>query len=483
MLNSYSSRRQAQRGESAQGSRKIGESSRSPLSERAHLKLLTESCMPEEKDAGKRINFKSGVADLLYRQAGGRCSVPRCTNPTMGPHYASEGAVNMGVACHIYSAAEDGPRGWGGQGEAFISSEANGIWCCQYHSVLIDKKKGRDYPATQLFAWKELAEARARKQMNDVPSPLGWVDSIEFTAFVRHLELPRVELSRCSLLWAENGAGKSALMQVAAATSDARHGERFLDATVQDAAGNRRPARFAARVTYSTVDTVNKSIDIEISERALTRTVGITPCLLPPGDIEMIYCSEQSRMRLDHEDDLDFLMRVLNLDKSALLALSRLSKGVLMPGTMHFAHADEDSEDEAPPPKKFKADGAAHIELSFKKKDRDFDVSFAGLSSSEQSRLILDLFIAKAREVAKQRLTLLMIEDLANSFDDTNFATLLNALTTEPFQSLVTLPPKHVKSSLDTSGAERLLKDLPHLSAWRLVTLPPPLQQRSRASS
>ena len=59
----------------------------------------------EKNDSEKRIDFKSGVPDLLYRQAGARCSVPRCTNPTMGPYYANEGAVNMGVASHIYSAA------------------------------------------------------------------------------------------------------------------------------------------------------------------------------------------------------------------------------------------------------------------------------------------------------------------------------------------------------------------------------------------
>ena len=60
----------------------------------------------EDKEEKKRIDFKSGVPDLLYRQAGGRCSVPRCSNPTMGPYYAKDGAVNMGVASHIYSAAE-----------------------------------------------------------------------------------------------------------------------------------------------------------------------------------------------------------------------------------------------------------------------------------------------------------------------------------------------------------------------------------------
>lgn len=137
-------------------------------------------------DAKKRLDFNKGVPDILYKQAGGRCSVPRCNNPTMGPYYDHEGAVNMGVACHIYSASENGPRGWGGKDPEFIKSEKNGIWCCQYHATLIDKKKGKDYPANVLFAWKKLAEARTLKNMNDTPSPLGWVESIEFTEFVSH---------------------------------------------------------------------------------------------------------------------------------------------------------------------------------------------------------------------------------------------------------------------------------------------------------
>lgn len=61
----------------------------------------------------------------------------------MGPYYESDGAVNMGTACHIYSAAAEGPRGQGGKDKAFLESEANGIWCCAYHGTLIDKKKAK----------------------------------------------------------------------------------------------------------------------------------------------------------------------------------------------------------------------------------------------------------------------------------------------------------------------------------------------------
>ena len=431
----------------------------------------------EKNDSEKRIDFKSGVPDLLYRQAGARCSVPRCTNPTMGPYYANEGAVNMGVASHIYSAAENGPRGWGGKDEAFISSVANGIWCCQYHSVLIDKNKGKDYPAPTLFAWKELAEARVRKQMNDSPSPLGWVESIEFTKFVRHLTALRIDLSRCTLLWAKNGAGKSSLIEITASISNARHAERFSESSTLDASGNKSPASFSAQVTYSTVDALSKVIHLDISERRLVRREGATLCLLPPGDLEIIYCNDESRSRVVNEDDLEFLLRVLDLDKSALLALASWSKGVLMPGEFEFKQADEDTDDydeNVIPPKKYKADGKPYMELMFKKYPRDFFVSYAGLSTSEQDRIVLDLFIAKAREVAKQRLTLVLIDDLAHSLDEKNFARLLGALASETFQSLLTLPPRLEKNFLELPGDQPQLKEMQELHGWKLETLPQP---------
>ena len=390
----------------------------------------------------------------------------------MGPYYANEGVVNMGVAAHIYSAAEDGPRGWGGKDEEFIGSEANGFWCCQYHSVLIDKNKGRDYPALLLFTWKALAEARVRKQMNDLPSPLGWVSSVEFDEFPKHLKLPKIELSRSTLVSAENGAGKSALMQIAASITDARHAERFILSSGLAPADGLQRNRFSSRVTYTTVDTLSKVVRLEIADGTLIRWIGTQLCLLPPGDIEVIYCSAESLKKLEHEDDLDFLMRVLNIDKSALIALLRASNGVLMPGNFHFSQADDDSDNEADEPttKKVKVDGRPYMKITFKKRGHDFSVSYCGLSGSEKGRLLLDLFISKAREVSMQRLTLFMAEDLPASLDKDNFAKLLSVLADEPFQSLLSLPPAQKKAVLDLSSGTVSLKEADHLRGWTLVT-------------
>ncbi len=431
--------------------------------------------MAENINTEMRINFDGHVPDLLYRQAGGRCSVPRCTNPTMGPYYNIKGAVNLGIACHIYSASKDGPRGWGDKDEAFIKSEANGLWCCAVHGNVIDKKNGRDYPVSQLFAWKALAEARVLKQINDSPSPLGWVETVEFTRFNPKIMPPKVQLSRCTLLWsAENGTGKSALMQLAASISDAGFAERFLGDITKYSADEDIPTRFAGKVTYSTVDTLSKVVQLEFMVGELVRRIGTTTCLLPPGDVAFIFCERDPLQRLNGEDDLDLLMRVLDLDKSALLALARLSTGVLMAGDFRFSHVEEDIEDKTgdKPQKRIKEDGSPYMELSFKKARGESFISFAGLSGSEHTRLVLDLFISKAREVAKERLTLLMLDDIVNSLDDGNFGHLLDALSKESFQSLVVLPPRKENSFLNVDGDAASLGDENRFSEWRVATLP-----------
>lgn len=415
-----------------------------------------------------RIDFRPGVPETLFKKAGGRCSVPRCKNPTMGPFFQRDDAVNMGVACHIYSASENGPRGRGGKDPEFIRSENNGIWCCEYHSPLIDKANGCDYPADVLFAWKALAEARTLKQMNDIPSPLGWVESIEFTQFPGLKQLPKIMLSRRTLMTGRNCCGKSSLMQAAASITHSKYADRFSGAKY----GILQSESFCAKIIYSTVDALSKEILLEINGLEIARSEGVIPYLLPPGDIEVIYCSEADRRKLDHEDDVDYLMRALNVDKSALFALAKIGSGPLLPGKITFERAmlyDDETEVETP---RSKQDGDAYYELRFKKRGSQGEpLPFVNLSTSEQGRIIIDLLIIKAREVSKQRLTILLIENLSINFDEINFELLLRVLSMEDFQIVVLLPPAREKDILDKTQEKPMLKELDYLKFWQLFVV------------
>lgn len=279
----------------------------------------------------KRINFRSGVPDILYKRAGGTCSVPRCKNPTMGPFCNDSEAVNLGVACHIYSAAKNGPRGYADKDPQFISSEKNGIWCCVHHAALIDKKNGKDYPAATLFAWKKLAEARTLKQMNDIPSPLGWISSIEFLKYENLKMPPKVDLSRRTFIFGRNCSGKSSLMEAAACISQSKYAERFRRSRIAPNLMEDTPD-FKAKIIYSTVDTLSKEVTVEVTNGVPKRFDGGTQCLLPPGDISILYCSSYEQNHKYNEDDVDYLTRYLNIDQSSLIALLKNRNNSLFSG-------------------------------------------------------------------------------------------------------------------------------------------------------
>ncbi|HHY0523200.1 TPA: hypothetical protein ACVU5K_005008 [Vibrio parahaemolyticus] len=416
-----------------------------------------------------RIDFKPQVPEILYKQAGARCSVPRCSNPTMGPFYDLDGAVNMGVACHIYSASENVPRGWGGKDADFISSEKNGLWCCQYHAALIDKKNGRDYPASTLFAWKELIEARTRKLMNDTPSPLGWIESIAIDKFASDKGIsPNIELSRWSLIWGKNGVGKTALLEFAASISNAKYAERF--------SGNQNSI-FETNVKYSTVDSFNKNLTLSIVNGDFKRLENGVECLLPPGDLEVIYCDVGDLRAHEHEDHIDVMQRVLNVDKAALMSLCSIGTKTLIPGEIKFEPGvveDEDDwdyeNDTYVTKPRLKLNEEPFYELYFKRKNSSLDrfVSFEQLSTSERAKLILDLQITKAREIAKQRLTLLLVEGLAVNFDKVSFRSLLNAVENENFQAIVSIPPFLDGEVIDKKQSTVCLQDHDYLRSWSL---------------
>lgn len=367
----------------------------------------------------------------------------------------------MGKACHIYSAAPGGPRGRGGKDENFIRSAANGLWCCAYHSDLIDKDKGDGYSAATLFAWKKLAEARIKKLMDHAPSPLGWVESIGFDEFFGRVNPPKIKLSRNTLLWGENASGKTVLLELAATVTNSRYGWRFVEQVVSNLGSNTEPS-VQGKVCYSTVDMPDKVLQLVVRGDEIAREENGMVCLLPPGDIEILHLQEKD---LDfYKRDVDhvrMLMRALNVDKSALLALMRISDKPLLPGCSRLCFSGKYDEQDN-----------AIYELEFKIQGRDFYVPFYRLGGSEKVCMIIDLLIIKAREVAKQRLTLLLIDSAISNFDGANFQKLLIALTKENFQSIVVVSTVVEEDILerDSQGGMKLVQ-LDYLEPWRLAQL------------
>jgi hypothetical protein len=433
------------------------------------------------------------VKTILFRRTNGRCSVPRCPHPTMGPFIENEGAVNMGIACHIYSASPKGPRGQGGKDEAFLESEQNGIWCCTKHGSLIDKNDGGDYPAETLFKWKALAEARALKEMNDQPSPLGWVESIEFTQFRGHADGPKIVLSRNSLLLGRNGSGKTLLLEAAASISHEEFAWRFKDerSSVQRAEDDVR-----VKVVYSTVDTPAKEVRINVAGTRVSRFEGDARTQLPPADLEVIFAASWVRgpTRGEGGDDVDMLATMLCVDRATVFALLENERREFVPFPLRWQHVheveleheqeddydDEDTDgDEADTVvvPKYKENGEPFLEVCCKM-DEDGDyLSFESLSGSEQNCVILELLIAKARETCKHRLTLLLIDaESAYRLSDYGFERLLVTLAGEDFQSVVVLPG--VRQDYAEKIRTKTIPEAPSfLEPWQVVQVQNGLKQ------
>ncbi len=115
--------------------------------------------------APKRDNFNSLTWHKLRDSAGNVCSFPGCYVHTHGASSDGEGAVGIGVACHIKAAAPGGPRYDEFQTKDQRKHFDNGIWMCQTHSKLIDADDSA-YSVETLIEWKQKAEARSNSLIN-----------------------------------------------------------------------------------------------------------------------------------------------------------------------------------------------------------------------------------------------------------------------------------------------------------------------------
>lgn len=107
-----------------------------------------------------RDDFTEEVKRTLAARVGYLCSNPECRAPTSGPQIDATKALNVGVAAHITSAAEGGPRY-----NPLLSAEErrgpdNGVWLCQNCAKLIDNDISR-YTEKLIRAWREIAEDHA----------------------------------------------------------------------------------------------------------------------------------------------------------------------------------------------------------------------------------------------------------------------------------------------------------------------------------
>jgi hypothetical protein len=109
--------------------------------------------------AKTKRQYSTKTIKLLFGSCGNQCAEPNCTNEIIVAGTAHSDAAVAAQICHIYAAADNGPRGKPGLTEKERNAPANLILLCGHHHPIIDKQP-QTYPADLLFAWKKAHEAK-----------------------------------------------------------------------------------------------------------------------------------------------------------------------------------------------------------------------------------------------------------------------------------------------------------------------------------
>ena len=125
-----------------------------------------------------RIEFSIATRKLVADRAGNQCSFPTCHRRTTGPGASENQVSGDGIAAHIFSASPRGPRGQGSLSREELEQPENCIWLCSTHAKLVDNNRGVTFPAETLHSYKALQEARVRREVQGLYSPIGWLHEV-----------------------------------------------------------------------------------------------------------------------------------------------------------------------------------------------------------------------------------------------------------------------------------------------------------------
>jgi hypothetical protein len=250
----------------------------------------------------ERINFLPATRQLVAERAGYECSMPTCRQRTSGPDAGTALASRTGKGCHIYSAAENGPRGQGGLSDEELSSPDNCIWLCSEHGEMIDKNRGKGHPAEELIAFKALQEARISRERQGLYIPVGWI----FELIIRKSPIFQndqvLRLAKLNLLVGENMTGKTAISEWLAGFFDSSFLKRWLRQHVKD---------LNLEMTFLNPSSHHLHLEIN-AQNSLSYRIDEKQVPFNPTTLRIIRLGE-IRFRGDDEDDEAAIARILKM--------------------------------------------------------------------------------------------------------------------------------------------------------------------------
>ena len=382
-----------------------------------------------------RIEFSRQVKQRVAERNGFRCSFPRCDRTTIGPAESAGDSVSTGVACHIYSAAEGGPRGQGNLDSGQLGDIENALWLCANHARIIDANRGTDYPPERLFSFKTAHESLVSFEQRGVAVGFGWVQSVtieESPVFVRGSTL---HLARTTVVVGDNASGKTALCEWLAGSGDISLLKRW---SALSKRSERTQVRFDAVTPLPLTWTIRvfgeSNIKFEMDGQAVPR-LNLAHAF--------VYASERPR-RKPEETSSSYLARWLRIDPAHI---HNIVRSLAMRGgfCVHNPRFETREDHEA---LLLDLDGTVP------------GLEFRYLSSSEQCRVVIEFSVEFARFEAERKPTMLLI-DCMGGFDRANFQEYLEFLATQSERFQIIITDRHGKT-------DRLDKDIEGL---RVATL------------
>lgn len=381
-------------------------------------------------------DFPIGVLRQLSQRAGNHCSIPWCAVSTSGPDRVG-GTVSTGTAAHVFSARPKGPRGNGGLSVTELRAYANGLWCCDNHGRYIDANGGNGFDASTLAAYRRLAEVRAAlRQQGSLPPPTGWFHKLRVDEAPPLEDGSDVYFGKNTLVFGENGSGKTILADMLAGLGKTERWSRYAD-----------DARRRLRFSIDYYDPEHRHIETVVGPRGAAISTSVDGrAALPVPRVAIVHWSHDRFKRTDGgAAGLDILAATLDEDRNSVRAalLTARTRGLLgarvVGDDLEFWLA---------------ASPEQHPGSS-----RQAYFKFASLGGTEQLRLGLEASIALARQRAVVQPTMLIVDDISGRFDEkwTKYVLDLLADPTNTFQTLVI-----------TAYTEHWPSDL---SSWTMVDL------------
>ncbi len=357
----------------------------------------------------KRADFPPKVVAKLAQRAAYRCSFPDCDKTTIGPGPDEGQSVIVGVAAHIYSAAEGGPRGTGGLSYEQRQQIRNGIWLCETHASRIDKNDGIDFPAPLLQTYKSLHETKIAHERDGVSVRAGWLHSLVVERGPIFRPGTEILFGKVTALVGGNGSGKTAIC-------------RWLEATIDPAIACEWSQRSALTYEITFLNPAIHRLRLHVpSTENIAYFIDGKPLPLP-GHFFNIIRLRNVRPN-EHTTDLEYLSKTLNVHPALVHNMLPLASGQ-RGGTVAGLSIDTDEE------------GRIYVRTDVEGSRRG--LSLQQLSTSERARVLIELAVVLARRAAESEPTVLILDWPAKTLDASWLRRMVSLLS-EPENSFQTI--------------------------------------------